>query len=59
MFGDREKCCCCPPRESEVMLHVRYTEKIIRLEAELERVKRIIADLTETNKHLSRQLVKP
>lgn len=54
MFGDKEKCCCCPPRESETMLHIKYTQQVMQLQAKLEKAERTIADLAETNKHLSR-----
>jgi len=54
MFGDKEKCCCCVPRESETMLHIKYSQRINKLEAELYEANRIIKDLAETNKHLSR-----
>lgn len=59
MFGEKDKCCCCAPRESEVMLTIKYTQRIMQLEAELDRANRTIQDLAETNKHLSRPRTKP
>lgn len=56
MFGDKEKCCCCcVPRESETMLHIKYTQRIMELQTELDRANRTVQDLAETNKHLSRR----
>lgn len=54
MFGEKEKCCCCPPRESEVAIHIKYVTRLNELEAKLDKAERTIADLAETNKHLSR-----
>ena len=59
MFGSNEKCCCCVPRESETMLHIKYSQHITQLQVELERAKRTIEDLAETNKCLSRNYQRP
>lgn len=55
MFGEKDKCCCCPPRESETMIHIKYSQEIMRLKHEIDKANDVIADLAETNKHLSRK----
>lgn len=55
MFGEKDKCCCQPP-VSQTLIHMEYTQKIYRLEAELYEARRTIQDLAETNKHLSRAI---
>lgn len=56
MFGDKEKCCCCVPSESQAMIHLKYAEQIMRLQTELHDARRAIRDLSEMNKILSRTI---
>ena len=54
MFKDLKECQCHRVSVSDTMLHIQYAQQIMQLERKLEDANRVIHDLAETNKYLSR-----